>query len=211
MGQGGEVKANSPEITSMTRILSALFAAGLLAQCAAPIPPVEVTRFHTGDTQKLGPAMIRAAEGLDAEGLEFRTYAAAVSRELVRLGFADSREANSPWIAEVGFSRGSREQMSRGSPVSIGVGGGTYGRNVGIGVGTSFPLGESNRSRTIVLTRLSVRLLNRADGKAVWEGRAETSAPASAPSAKPGLAAEKLASALFAGFPGRSGETITIP
>jgi hypothetical protein len=45
----------------------------------------------------------------------------------------------------------------------------------------------------------------------VWEGRAETQAPANAPAAQPGLAADKLASALFKDFPGESGRTITVP
>ena len=49
------------------------------------------------------------------------------------------------------------------------------------------------------------------DGAVVWEGRAQTEAPGNAPSAQPGLAADKLARALFQDFPGESGRTITVP
>jgi hypothetical protein len=49
------------------------------------------------------------------------------------------------------------------------------------------------------------------DDLVVWEGRAQTEAPNTAPAAQPGLAADKLARALFQDFPGESGRTITIP
>ena len=50
-----------------------------------------------------------------------------------------------------------------------------------------------------------------ATGAVVWEGRAQTEAPGNAPAAQPGLAADKLARALFQDFPGESGRTITVP
>lgn len=177
-----------------------------LSACTAPIPPVEVTRFHTGGLSERGSVSIAAGEGLSTESLEFRTYAMAVSRELVRLGFAESAGTGSTRIAEVSFTRGTLSKRLAEPPVSVGVGGGTGGVGIGIGI----PIGSSNRTRETVITRLSVRLLNRADGKPVWEGRAETSAPATAPAAQPGLAADKLAKALFADFPGQSGATITV-
>ena len=80
---------------------------------------------------------------------------------------------------------------------------------MGVGIGTSFGVGGGRKET--VLTRLSVKLKTRADSKPVWEGRAETAAKAGSPAAQPGLAAEKLASALFAAFPGESGRTITVP
>ena len=56
-----------------------------------------------------------------------------------------------------------------------------------------------------------VQIRNRADKSVIWEGRAETEAPASAPAAQPGLAADKLAAALFKDFPGVSGQTVRVP
>jgi hypothetical protein len=191
------------------RILSVFALALVAAGCAAPIPPVTVTRFNNGQPQQFGPVGVVAAQGQDGQGLEFRTYAAAVMRELVRVGFAETGATES-WIAEVDVWQGSRTDAARQSPFSVGIGGGSFGRNVGIGVGTSFPIGSA-RAREIMVTRLSVRIKRKADDVVVWEGRAQTEARLGAPAAQPGLAADKLARALFTGFPGKSGETITIP
>jgi hypothetical protein len=182
----------------------------LLSGCAATIQPVEVTRFHAG--QAISPAAfaLQPLGAGDPNALEFRTYAAAVSKQLIALGYTESADAKSALIAEVDFSRGTRTDFAKRSPVTIGVGGGTGGGGFGIGLGTSFGIGGDGSKERIV-TKLSVRIKNRADGRAIWEGRAQTEAPSRAPSAQPGLAAEKLASALFKGFPGQSGETITVP
>jgi Domain of unknown function (DUF4136) len=182
----------------------------LLGGCTASIPPVEVTRFHAGPTIAPAPIALVPLGGGDAQALEFRSYAAAVSKQLTSLGFSDAVDAKSPYIAEVDYSRGTRTDYARRSPVTIGVGGGTGGGGFGIGLGTSFGIGGDGSKET-VLTKLSVRIKSRLDGKPVWEGRAQTAAPSRAPSAQPGIAAEKLAAALFKGFPGLSGETITVP
>lgn len=68
---------------------------------------------------------------------------------------------------------------------------------------------RSNLGGTIAL-KLRVRLLD-AKQMQVWDGTATTTARVNSPAAQPGLAAEKLADALFADFPGESGRTITIP
>ncbi len=188
----------------------ALSCFALLGGCAATIPPVEVTRFHAGSVINPAAISVQPLGGGDPQALEFRTYASAVGKQLIALGFTESTDAKSALIAEVDYSRGTRTDYARRSPVTIGVGGGTGGGGFGIGLGTSFGIGGDGSKET-VLTKLSVRIKSRADGKPVWEGRAQTSAPSKAPAAQPGLAAEKLASALFKGFPGRSGETITIP
>ncbi len=193
-----------------------LFLAPLLAlllalgACSSTIPPVEVTRFHLGQPFERGAVTIVPATPTDGDSLEFRTYAAALARAMAPLGFTGPTGTGQPLIAELDFSRGSRTEMARRSPVSIGVGGGSFGRGGGIGIGTSFGLG-GNRSGQVIISRLSVRIKQKSDGKAVWEGRAETSAAARSAGAQPGLAADKLATALFRDFPGRSGETITVP
>ncbi len=185
-----------------------VFAPALLAlsACAASIPPVEVTRFHLGQSPAAGPAIIEAAEGQNAAALEFGTYAAAVSRELIRLGYP--AEGKSAYRIVLGFERAER-QVAKRSPVTIGIGGGSFGGGLGVGLGTSFGVGKSTSA--LILTRLSVQMKRISDGAVVWEGRAETEAPANAPAAQPGLAADKLARALFQDFPGESGRTITVP
>jgi hypothetical protein len=59
------------------------------------------------------------------------------------------------------------------------------------------------------MTELSVRLQRRSDGTAIWEGRAQSGARATP--ADPGAAVDRLARALFQGFPGESGRTIRVP
>jgi hypothetical protein len=166
-----------------------------LSGCAASIPPVEVTRFHLGQQPATGPVAIEAAEGQNAANLEFGTYAAAVSRELIRLGYP--LEGKATYRIVLGFDRAER-QVAKRSPVTI-----------GIGLGTSFGIGKSTSA--IIGTRMSVQMKRISDGAVVWEGRAQTEAPANAPAAQPGLAADKLSHALFQDFPGESGRTITVP
>lgn len=178
----------------------------MLSGCAASIPPVEVTRFHLGQQPAAGAVVIEAAGGQSAANLEFGTYAAAVSRELIRLGYPV--EGKSTYRIVLGFERGER-QVAKRSPVTIGIGGGSFGGNVGIGVGTSFGVGKSTSA--IISTSMSVQMKRISDGAVVWEGRAQTEAPANAPAAQPGLAADKLSRALFQDFPGESGRTITVP
>lgn len=190
-----------------------IFAISLLAAvagCAATIPPVNVTRFHLGQPIAANGVVIAPMAGGDPASLEFRTYAAAVAKRLAGIGFPEAPASSAPLIAEVDFSRGIRTQTVGRSPFSIGIGGGTFGRHGGVSVGTNIGLGGSG-TREHVVSRLSVRLKTARDGKAIWEGRAETEAAANAPAAQPGLAAEKLATALFQDFPGPSGTTITVP
>ena len=117
----------------------------------------------------------------------------------------------SPWTTSVGAAiPGAFESVSKRSPITIGIGGGTGGGGLGIGLGTSFGIGKA-KAKQIIITQLSVQIKRRADQNVIWEGRAITEAPEGAPAAQPGLAADKLASALFKGFPGTSGTTITVP
>ncbi len=179
-----------------------------LAACAAKLPPVEVTRFHVSQSIQAGTVATRAMGELDGSSIEFQTYDAAVKRELARLGYTEGPDP--AYAVEIGFSREARNRIAKSSPVTIGIGGGSFGRNVGIGLGTSFGIGGDG-SRKVIISRLEVRLKRNADGSVLWEGRAQTEAPSNAPSAQPGLAAEKLSRALFEGFPGESGKTVLVP
>jgi Domain of unknown function (DUF4136) len=188
----------------MTRLLL-ISTALALGGCAASIPPVQVTRFH------LGGEIVRApvAPVVVENSLERAAYDAAVARELARLGFAaGGSDARYTFSSEV--TRDARAAAPKRSPISIGIGGGTGGYGGGVGAGVSFGLG-GNRSGETVVTRLSVQLRERGGKGVVWEGRAETAAPSNAPASQPGLAADKLATALFKDFPGESGRTISVP
>ena len=215
----------------------ALFAA--VAGCAAQIPPVEVTRFHrlgAGGERFSGSYALTMApagaigadrsgardQGRDVEistgDLAWQTYAAAVARQVERVGgtpLSASGAAQPDYLVTLSVDRVQRDSLLAGrSPVSVGVGGGGFGgggySGGGVGLGIGINLG-GNRDRSQIVTRMAVRIVRRASGDAVWEGRAETSAGKRSPAAQPGIAADKLAQALFRDFPGRSGETISVP
>jgi hypothetical protein len=192
---------------------AAVLACALLQGCATPIGPVEVTRFHLPDTTVLGrgPIRVEPAQGQDGGSIEFRTYAAAVSQELTRLGYSEAQPGG-PGGTQVAVLSVDRQTFSPGqrrSPVSVGVGGstGSYGSGLGLGLGINL----SGPPKDQVETRMSVMIRDRATGQSLWEGRAQFSVRADAPVAQTSLGAAKMAQALFKGFPGRSGETISVP
>lgn len=195
-------------------ILSTISAALLLSGCVVPTGPVEVTRFNRvaeGAEYGSGSYSVRQAETAGSD-LAASPYLAAVAREMQRLGYRENG-VKSDVVAEVSIIvRDLGKQQSRG-PVNVGVGGSTGGYRSGVGVGVGLDLTSLlNRPQTRILTELAVRILKPSeDNRVIWEGRATQEASASAPAAQPGIAAAKLAEALFQDFPGVSGETFTVP
>lgn len=193
--------------------VTALTACAVLSGCATPVGPVEVTRFHLPDTAMLGRGTIRVepAPGEDGTSIEFRTYAGAVARELARLGYTEAQAGSQAGtqVAVLSVERQTLTPAERRNPVSIGVGGGTGGYGSGVGLGVGIDLSGPPRSQ--VETRMSVAIRDRAAGQNLWEGRASFTVRADAPLAQTTLGAAKMAQALFKGFPGNSGETITVP
>jgi hypothetical protein len=76
-------------------------------------------------------------------------------------------------------------------------------------LGVGITLGGGSAAQ--LQTSLAVRIIRRSDRLVIWEGTAVQSAKAGSPDAQPGIAAAKLAEALFKDFPGVSGETIRVP
>lgn len=188
--------------------------------CATAIAPVEVTRFHRIDSSAAVSAGSYAIVARDARpdetaSLADRSYQAAVAQQLDRLGYRSALTMASgepDYIVTVGMDRAERPAEARNGGVSVGVGGGTGGYRSGVGVGVGLDLTSLFADRRdVIATRMTVQIARRGDALALWEGRAETVARTGTPAAQPGLAADKLASALFADFPGRSGETINVP
>jgi hypothetical protein len=170
-----------------------------------------VTRFHLGQPIARGDIRVEPANPEQTNGLEFSRVAASVERELARLGWTVTNgNARSEQVALVRIEQGSREAMRSRSGLSVGVGGGTgWGRSgAGVGVGASIPIGS--RSNALVVTEMGVRIQRRSDATVAWEGRAELEARAGSELAQPGVAADRLAAALFQDFPGESGRTIRL-
>lgn len=181
-----------------------------LSGCVAPTGPVEVTRFHVTDPSPLarGTIAVEPAPGSDGQSLEWRSYQAAVLRQLVLAGYGEAAGSASQQVAQVRVERTTIPAARGSSPVSVGLGGsaGSYGSAVGLGVGINL----SPRASEQVETRLSVTIRDRRSAAVLWEGRAVFTVRASSPLATTTLGAPKLAEALFGGFPGQSGETILV-
>jgi hypothetical protein len=198
----------------ITRPLLALgIGAAALAGCATttPLPPTEVIRYHLGEPIARGTVAVEPLSGGAPASLEFKTYAAAVQGELLKVGYTVPAQGATPdYVATVGFTRTSQEGPPRRSPISIGIGGGGFsggrgGGGVGLGGGVGFPLG-GGRPTQLLVAELSVTIKRRADQSPVWEGRAQGISDIKGADEQAG----KLARALFTGFPGASGRTITV-
>ncbi len=195
----------------MKHLALAALSLAALGGCVAPIGPVEVTRFHVPELATLGRGRIAVepAIGQDGVSLEFRTYASAVARQLVLLGYSE-QPLGAP-VSQIALVRIERQTYSPGrtrGPVTVGVGGsaGSYGSGVGVGIGVDL----SGPPPEQVETLLGVTIKDRASGKALWEGKATFTVRATSPLATTQLGAAKLSEALFKGFPGSSGETIQV-
>jgi hypothetical protein len=170
-----------------------------------------VIRYHLGEPIPRGTIAVEPLSGGAPASLEFKTYAAAVQTELLKAGYTVPPQGAMPdYVATVGFTRTSREGPPRQSPVSIGLGGGGFsggrsGGGVGLGGGLSFPIGKS-RPTELLVAELSVTIKRRADLSPIWEGKAQGVSDIK----RADQQAARLARALFTGFPGQSGRTISV-
>ena len=199
-------------MTKLTRIIVAASLTLTASACVSAAGPVEVTRFHTPETvNRLGTGTISvvAAPPQDPQSLEYRTYAAAVMRELQTIGYSAAPAGTAAqYRAQINYERFIRREGGGRSPVSVGVGGstGSYGSGLGLGIGLN--LGGGNKD--MVTTELDVAIRASGDDTNLWEGRAISEARQGSSAAETSLSASKLATSLFRNFPGISGETVEV-
>lgn len=190
----------------------ALFPLLALAACTTtggPPSPSEVIRYHLPAGVERGPAAVEPGQA----GLMGRPFEVAVARQLGLNGYPMPGAGPSAFVAVVDVRRRELAGPPRRSGFSIGIGGGGFsggrGGGIGVGGGIGIPVGGS-RGATLVETELSVLIKRRADQTTVWEGHARTVADPRHRDATDELIADKLAAALFTGFPGESGRTISV-
>ena len=198
-------------------LLAATAALALSACASTPGPSdVQVTRFASSDIRPFDASSLatrNATSETAVSGLAFAQYENAVADELAGLGFTVNPANRAQRTATITVEKYRIDSAGRRSPVSVGVGGSTgrYGRGGGVGAGVGIDLtgllGGGPKDR--IGTRLSVAIDGN-DGARLWEGRAEYDAAEGSEAASDAVAAERLAAALFAGFPGESGETIVV-
>ena len=190
-----------------------LAAAIAMTGCAtAPAAfPTEVTRYRA-DAVPRGTVSLAPEQGI-VDGPEFESYARAVGDALAMQGYTVvPAGANATYIARIGFAADTRTVRGP-APFTLGLGVGTFsgGRDGGVGVsgGGGIPIGKG-KLREDTNATLSVRINARAGDLGVWEGRAQSRSIRTVGAAAAVPIAVKLANAMFTGFPGESGRTITV-
>jgi len=189
--------------TAFLRSVPLLLAAAL-AGCASgggkqrPVAGgVDVARFHLGEPVARAQIAIEPFDKADGNRPEFPAYAAAVGRQLTRLGWTVvPTTTGSEQIALIDLEQGSREAVAALSAARI-----------GRGLSATVPAGTS---ANVTASLLEVAIRRRSDGTVFWEGRAVDEAPTGSSGAARTAAVERLASALFRDFPGESGRTIRV-
>ncbi len=198
-------------------------ASALVLGACATTPGTEVTRFHLGqpipsDAIQLVPAPGMTAQGADpgmaAQGLEFRSHAAAVAADLNAIGLRPAEnDGQSAYIGVLTVEQTSYAGAPRQSPFSIGIGGfgGSFGGGGGVGVGggVTMPIGKAP-SNEVRVNMLSLQIRRRSDNHMLWEGRAVQQIAADAPASALPAAVPALSRALLTGFPGANGQTVIV-
>lgn len=189
--------------TAFLRSTPLLLAASLVA-CAsggggrpAATGGIEVARFHLGEPVARAQIAVEPFDKADGNRPEYPAYAAAVGRQLTRLGWTVvPTTKGSEQVALIDLEQGSREAVAALTAARI-----------GRGVSGSAPAGTS---ADITATLLEVAIRRRSDGTVFWEGRAVAEARTGSAEAARTTAVERLAEALFRDFPGESGRTIRL-
>jgi hypothetical protein len=158
---------------------------------------VDVARFHLGEPVARAQIAIEPFDKADANRPEFPAYAAAVGRQLTRLGWTVvPTTKGSEQIALIDIEQGSREAVAALSAARI-----------GRGLSATVPAGTS---ANVTASLLEVAIRRRSDGTVFWEGRAVDEARTGSAEAARTAVVERLATALFRDFPGESGRTIRV-
>jgi len=195
-------------IKTLTARLSLPLLASLTVACAPSVKVgTEVTRFHLNEEIPAQSINLVAASDQDANSLEYKSYADAVSRQLANIGLTVVDGDAADVFASLSISRELEQQAPKRSPVSVGIGMGSYGGGSGVGGSVYTPVGGTKGGEAFV-SRLKVALIEREENNVIWEGTATNTATAGDGAATAQI--ENLASALFSNFPGESGKTVTI-
>jgi hypothetical protein len=198
-------------------LLAAMTSLAVLAASPALSRTVtaDVVRFHAGVAATGQTVALQPLDPALATSLEFTSYANTVGAALEKLGFKPAvAGTKADLIGTMSYVQVEREapRDGRGSGFSIGVGIGSFGRNGGVSVGGSVPIGGSSDKKSgpmIRTTTLEFNLKKPGETVAVWEGRATTEERASKDNGLPAMV-PMLTEALFKEFPGPSGKTVKV-
>lgn len=187
-----------------------------VAACGPPVVPVQVVRFHELSPATVGKSFAIQAERNQTGNIEFESYANQVAAKLQQLGMTPV-SANADYVVRLDYGIGPPQTVVHVAPPpppppGFGLHYGWPRRHWGYGVGFGYGYGYGSTYTTTRYERwLEVEMLDgpsmrRGQPNQVFEGRAINDGRSRAlPEVMPFLVA-----ALFDGFPGLSGQTLTI-
>lgn len=211
-----------PRINSRRRgLLAATMLLGLAA-CATPFK-ADVKRFASQMPAPAGQTFaVVADDPRDAGGLEFGQYAEVVAAKMSQLGYVRSAPEHAAMLVRFDFDVDSGRDRIRRTGIARdpfwspwygpGYGGyyGPYRRHAAWGYGWHDPFffdsGYDIDVVTLYTSEIAVKIDRRADGRRLFEGRAQ----AASRSNRLGYLVPNLVEAMFTNFPGNSGETVRI-
>lgn len=195
-----------------------------LAACATPFK-ADVSRFQELPAPQGQSFVVKAADPADQGGIEFGQYAALVAGEMREMGYVSAPAgalADMTVLLDYGVDEGKERTIVRQDPFYDPYWGygGFYrpyvvrtrrGARYISGYYDPFLFSGFNRpydvdSFTVYTTGLDLKIERNADGKRLFEGKAE----AKSRSNKLPYLVPNLVEAMFTGFPGNSGETVRI-
>ncbi|MBT2186463.1 DUF4136 domain-containing protein [Sphingobium nicotianae] len=172
------------------------------------VDAAQFTADDAGNALGHGPVAVTIAQGSTTGAGDQPTYEAAVIDQLVKAGYDTIKpDPNGGQIAEIKIVRDVLvPQEQKRKPVSgeVTVGASNYGTFTGMAVAVDL----SKPRKALVSTRLEARLLDRATGKPLWEGRAEIATREGDSHWSEQAIATRLAAALFDRFPSGPGEKV---
>ena len=194
-----------------------------LAACATPFR-ADVSRFQELPAPQGQSFVIKSADLSDAGGIEFGQYASLVAGEMIELGYVQAQGDNADMTVLLDYmvDQGKERTIVRQDPFYDPYWG--YGRfyrpyvvrtrrghRYISGYYDPFLFSGFNRpydvdSFTVYTSGLDLKIDRNADGKRLFEGKAE----AKSRSNKLPYLVPNLVEAMFTGFPGNSGETVRI-
>lgn len=180
----------------MTRFIRiawfAVLSAALLG-CAAPGPKPEWVEVPDADIAGQTTFGWEGGPSEQPRSILDTRIRDALRNELLGKGYAESAEA--PDLV-LDWDVVAHEELKGASPVSIGIGIGSWGSNVGGSVGASVPVGGGEDAR--VTNRITIRAISSKDNREVWMGT--TTAIGEAPDASE---VEAAVAGVIKGFPAR--------
>lgn len=195
-----------------------------LGACATPFK-ADVSRFQELPAPQGQSFTIKSADAANAGGIEFGQYASLVATEMQEIGYVQAPTgAAADMTVMLGYSvdQGKERMIVRQDPFYDPYWGygsfyrpyvvrTRYGARYITGYYDPFLFSGFNRpyevdSFTVYTSGIDLRIDRNADGKRLFEGRAE----AKSRSNKLPYLVPNLVQAMFTGFPGNSGETVRI-